>query len=1010
MEPAAACGTLRVAGFGALAEDQIASGRIEPDASVCYTLTAPAGWYQIRTSSDWEEWTLSAPGGAVVCRSGYGPVECLVPDAGDHTLSVRSEGIRYARSYAVTVVRLSGDDGCAPAVSTAWDQAAVTFPQESGLELFCQPFTARPGERVIAFEDGGEWGWITDTTGARICSDPGGLDDGCVLPGSGPYRFLMGSVGVAREARAQVRSLSDPVGCPTLSPALYDTVPVAVVSEIRCRALTVTAGGPYLIRLPDGESWRIFDPAGARVCASGEQCRFPVAGSYTLVIGGSSVVARDFTTTFASLQAAGCAALGDQGLGGEPYRGSLGAVGEVDCLRLPGPSDALMLLSTTGGAVHPSRFVVNGSGEVICGRSECTLSGPAPYRVLLTASTSEGVGDYALRAQRLDLGAGCSALAQGVSTTATFAGDRKVLCYAIPAGKHAAVEAFTFARQTGESLAALHIRDTTGKVVCGAAYTSAASMRINDLLRCRMDVAKAYTALITTNKTGSAFRVTRRDAVPPEASCRIVTPTVVGGPATTGTFTARDDRHCLRFSTAASSIHWIDVRGAALRVIDSAGKTSSCQVGPCRLTGSTGYRLVLTPLSYGTLNHVVNVWNLGSAGRPPAQCPLQRTSAPGAFGPITGTLGAGRTAVCVALPMDQSRHSFKTWMTNTAGGEELPELHLFQPDAEGTSVEDCGSSSNGRVCTVYTTTGSPAIFLITRGSVTGDLPFKVETLCDPGPCETGPYEVSAVLPYEDLMNDQPRAVGLIGNSFDLSDRVTLVRAGQPSIPGTVRYLRNDRTELSLRFDITGAAPGYWDVVTVSSFKNSGGRYSREILIHPTYLKLTKAPAISGSARVGATVKVVNGSWSPAATGYSYQWFGNGVAIKGATGSSYKIPASMRGKRLTVTVTAKRAHRANSPAVSAGVTVGWGVAPVAKTKPSISGTVKNGKTVTAKVGAWAPAATSYKYVWKLNGKVVGNSSKLKLKKSWKGKKLTLTVIAKRTGHLDGVATSKASKIK
>ncbi|MEU4557247.1 FlgD immunoglobulin-like domain containing protein [Actinoplanes sp. NPDC023936] len=176
-------------------------------------------------------------------------------------------------------------------------------------------------------------------------------------------------------------------------------------------------------------------------------------------------------------------------------------------------------------------------------------------------------------------------------------------------------------------------------------------------------------------------------------------------------------------------------------------------------------------------------------------------------------------------------------------------------------------------------------------------------------------------------------------------------------------------------------------------------------------KASKAPAISGTLSVGSTVRATTGTWSPAPNSYAYQWAANGVAIKGATGSAYPIPASMLGKRLTVTVTAKRTGHAAGVAKSvSSVTVAKGAAPKATKKPKITGTAKVGKKVKVSVGAWSPKATSYRYEWRLNGKLIkgATASSLRLKSSMRGKKLTVTVIARRPGHTDGRATSTAVK--
>ncbi len=64
------------------------------------------------------------------------------------------------------------------------------------------------------------------------------------------------------------------------------------------------------------------------------------------------------------------------------------------------------------------------------------------------------------------------------------------------------------------------------------------------------------------------------------------------------------------------------------------------------------------------------------------------------------------------------------------------------------------------------------------------------------------------------------------------------------------------------------------------------------------------PKITGSAKVGKTLKVNKGSWT-SGTKFTYQWFAGGKAIKGATKSSLKLTKSMKGKTIKVTVTGKK---------------------------------------------------------------------------------------------------------
>ncbi|MBB4738190.1 hypothetical protein BJY16_001649 [Actinoplanes octamycinicus] len=177
------------------------------------------------------------------------------------------------------------------------------------------------------------------------------------------------------------------------------------------------------------------------------------------------------------------------------------------------------------------------------------------------------------------------------------------------------------------------------------------------------------------------------------------------------------------------------------------------------------------------------------------------------------------------------------------------------------------------------------------------------------------------------------------------------------------------------------------------------------------VKATKAPAISGTVAVGTTLRAATGSWTPAPTGYAYRWTANGVTIKGATSAYLPITAALLGKRLSVTVTASRAGHPSGTASSALTpAVAKGKAPRATTRPKITGTAKAGRKVTVSAGAWSPRADSYRYQWRVNGKLVGTGKTLKLTKSMRGKKLTVTVIARRAGHLDGRSTSKTVTVK
>lgn len=67
---------------------------------------------------------------------------------------------------------------------------------------------------------------------------------------------------------------------------------------------------------------------------------------------------------------------------------------------------------------------------------------------------------------------------------------------------------------------------------------------------------------------------------------------------------------------------------------------------------------------------------------------------------------------------------------------------------------------------------------------------------------------------------------------------------------------------------------------------------------------TVAPALSGTATVGQTLTVTNGTWtgSPTPT-YSRAWLRDGVVIPGATGTTYVLVGADEDAVITVRVTA-----------------------------------------------------------------------------------------------------------
>lgn len=80
------------------------------------------------------------------------------------------------------------------------------------------------------------------------------------------------------------------------------------------------------------------------------------------------------------------------------------------------------------------------------------------------------------------------------------------------------------------------------------------------------------------------------------------------------------------------------------------------------------------------------------------------------------------------------------------------------------------------------------------------------------------------------------------------------------------------------------------------------------------------PSISGTARVGSTVKVSVGTWTPTPSTRTYRWLRDNNPIAGATGSSYRPTSADQGHQLSVMVTGQGSDRAKTWSTSAPVKV------------------------------------------------------------------------------------------
>jgi hypothetical protein len=119
---------------------------------------------------------------------------------------------------------------------------------------------------------------------------------------------------------------------------------------------------------------------------------------------------------------------------------------------------------------------------------------------------------------------------------------------------------------------------------------------------------------------------------------------------------------------------------------------------------------------------------------------------------------------------------------------------------------------------------------------------------------------------------------------------------------------------------------------------------------------TALPTISGTAKDGQTLTSTTGTWSGSPTSYARAWQrcdtagANCVAISGATATTYLLTSTDVGKTIRVKVAATNASGSASATSTATATV-TAAAPVNTALPSITGTAKDGQTLTSATGTW-----------------------------------------------------------
>jgi hypothetical protein len=168
--------------------------------------------------------------------------------------------------------------------------------------------------------------------------------------------------------------------------------------------------------------------------------------------------------------------------------------------------------------------------------------------------------------------------------------------------------------------------------------------------------------------------------------------------------------------------------------------------------------------------------------------------------------------------------------------------------------------------------------------------------------------------------------------------------------------------------------------------------------------------ISGTAMVGSTLTVNAGAWGPAPVALVYQWYKSGVAVIGATGTTYALTTADKGATLNVRVTGSKTGYASASRDSVSTAVVTALT-LTSSIPKITGNAKVGTKLTATPGTWGPAPVTLSYQWYRAGvSITGATASTYVPVAAdKGTALSVRVTGSKTGYTtvirDSASTSR-----
>jgi hypothetical protein len=413
-------------------------------------------------------------------------------------------------------------------------------------------------------------------------------------------------------------------------------------------------------------------------------------------------------------------------------------------------------------------------------------------------------------------------------------------------------------------------------------------------------------------------------------------PAVTGAPkvgqtlsASTGAWSASPTAYAYQWQRAAAgTLNWLPINGA---------------------TGST-YQPVTADVGYEVR---VQVTATAAQG--------QGISASAAVGPVTSNAPFATAAPTITGTLRQAQTLTATLGTWSPAGSSYS--YQWQRSTNtGATWSNIAGASGATYLTTTADVGAYERVLVTAtnsyGSTTASS-AEVGSIATAAPYVTTPPTISGALRLGQTLSATAGSWSPAGTSYSYQwQRSTNAGSSWSNIAGAG----------GATYVTTAADTGAYDRVVVTAVNGFGATAADSAQVGPISSAPfnVSAPTITGALRLGQTLSVSTGSWSPAATSYTYQWqrstnYGSSwTSISGASGATYVTSAADVGAYDRVVVTAANASgTATVASAQVGPFVG---APYNTVAPTVTGTPRETQYLYATTGTWSPAGTSYAYQW------------------------------------------------